>query len=119
MPTEEELREFLKIPKTTLGKLNAMNKCFLKEDNLKDAFKQVVLFMEYLIRNNPDYVEALKNCKTEEEIKKKTGEFFKNNPKMLEEVELSLIAAKRDKIFGNEKPNQKINNKQKRCKNGK
>lgn len=111
MPTEEELREFLKIPKTTLGKLNAINKCFLKEDNLKDAFKQVLIFMDYLIRNNPDYFEALKNCKTEEEIKKKTEEFFKNNPKMLEEVELSLIAAMRDKILGKEKINEKINNK--------
>ena len=30
MPTEEELREFLKIPETPLGKLEAINKCFLK-----------------------------------------------------------------------------------------
>lgn len=111
MPTEEELREFLKIPKTTLGKLEAMNKCFLKEDNLKDAFKQVLAFMDYLIKNNPDYFEALKHCKTEEEIKQKTGEFFKKNPKMIEEVELSLIAANRDKIFGKDKLNPKINDK--------
>ena len=102
MPTEEELKEFLKIPKTPLGKLKAMNKCFLKEDNLGDAFKQMVLFMDYLIRNNPDYYESLKNCKTEEEIKNKTEEFFKNNPKMIEEVMDSLIAAERDKHFDKE-----------------
>lgn len=99
MPTEKELREFLKIPKTPLGKLMAMNKCFLKEDNLKDALKQVLVFMDYMVRNNPDYFNALKDCKTEEEIKEKTGEFFKNNPKMIEEVELCLIAAERDKMF--------------------
>ena len=103
MPIEEELKEFLKIPKTPLGKLRAMNKCFLKEDNLEDAFKRMMVFMDYLIKNNPDYFKALKDCKTEEEIKEKTGEFFRNNPKMLEEVELSLIAAERDKRFKDKK----------------
>jgi len=99
MPTEEELREFLKIPKTPLGKLEAMNKCFLKEKNLEDAFNQMLVYMNDLIRNNPDYYEAMKNCKTEEEIKNASEEFFKNNPKMVEEVLLSLAAAERDKYF--------------------
>jgi hypothetical protein len=103
MPTEEELKEFLKIPKTPLGKLEAMNSCFLKEDNLEEAFKQVLEFMDSLIRNNPDYLEALKDCRTEEEIKIKTEEFFKKNPKMIEEVELSLIAARRDAHFNDKK----------------
>jgi len=103
MPTEEELREFLKIPKTSLGKLEAMNNCFLKEKNLQDAFKQMMVFMDYLIRNNPDYYEALKGCKTEEEIKNKTGEFFEKNPKMVEEVLQSLAAAERDKYFDKKK----------------
>ena len=107
MPTEEELREFLKIPKTPLGKLEAMNKCFLKEKNIQDALKQMLVFMDYLIRSNPDYYEALKGCKTEEEIKNKTEEFFKKNPKMVEEVMLSLVAAERDKYFSDN--DKKIN----------
>jgi len=98
MPTREELEEFVKkIPKTPLGKLKAMNKVFLKEDNLEEAFKAMLEFTKDLMRNNPDYFEALKDCKTEEEIKKKSEEFIKNNPKMIEEVELSLITAKRNK----------------------
>jgi len=84
MPTKDELKEFLKIPKTPFGKLEAINKCFLKEKNLDNAFKQVMVFMDYLIRSNPDYFDTLKNCKTEEEIKEKTGEFFKKNPKIIE-----------------------------------
>ena len=103
MSTEEELREFLKIPKTPLGKLEAINKCFLQETNLQDAFKQMMVFMDYLIRSNPDYYETLKGCRTEEEIKNKPEEFFKKNPKMVEEVLLSLTAAERDKYFDKKK----------------
>lgn len=98
LPNIEEMKEFVKeIPKTPLGKLEALNKFFLKEKNMKDAFKQMMLFFDDLVKNNPDYHQALKDCRTEEEIKHKTEEFFRNNPKMIEETLLSMMMVKRDK----------------------
>ncbi len=98
LPNIEEMEEFVKeIPPTPEGKLKALNKFFLKEKKMEDAFKQMMLFFEDLVKNNPDYHQALKDCKTEEEIKQKTEEFFKNNPKMIEETLLSMMMVKRDK----------------------
>lgn len=98
-PTKEDIEEFLRIPKTPLGKLEAMNKCFLGQKSNEDALNQMMAFMHDLVRNNPDYLEAIKDCQTEEEIKQKIGEFFAKNPKMVEEVQLSLLAARRNKEF--------------------
>lgn len=98
LPTEEEMREFVKeIPPTAQGKLEAMNKFFFKEKNMEEAFKQANLFFRDLIGNNPDFLEAIKNCKTEEEIKNAIEKFYQNNPKMVEETLLSMLAVKRDK----------------------
>ncbi len=104
LPTEEEMREFVKeIPPTAQGKLEAMNKLFFKEKDMAEAFREAHLFFMDLIKNNPDYLEALKNCKTEEEIKQATEKFYKNNPKMTEETLLSMLAVKRDKWEEQEK----------------
>lgn len=98
LPTKKEMEEFVKeIPRTPLGKLEALNKFFLKEKNMEDAFKQMALFFQDLMGNNPAYFEAMKNCRTEEEIKQKSKEFFDNHPEMVEEVLLSMLAVKRDK----------------------
>ncbi len=97
LPDEEEMKEFVKeIPKTAQGKLEAMNKLFFKEENMEEAFRQMNLFFKDLIGNNPDYFEALKNCQTEEEIKRTAEEFFTKNPKMVDETLLSMLAVKRD-----------------------
>src|SRR3989338_7927194 len=104
LPTEEELREFVKeIPPTAAGKLEAMNKLFFREKNMAEAFEQMNLFFRDLIANNPDYGEAIKNCKTEEEIKNATENFYKNNPQMVEETLLSMLMVKRDQWEENEK----------------
>ncbi len=104
LPSKEEMEEFVKeIPPTPLGKLEAMNRLFMKEKNLESAFKQMALFMKDLMGNNPDYFEAMKNCRTEEEIKQKSKEFFEKNPKMVEEVLLSMLAVKRDQWEEKEK----------------
>src|SRR3989344_4797667 len=98
LPDEEEMKEFAKeIPKTPLGKLEAMNKLFFKEKNPEEVFKRMTLFFSDLIKNNPDYLEAMKECKTEEEIKQKSADFFKANPKIVNEVMLSMLAVKRNK----------------------
>src|SRR3989338_901169 len=107
VPTEEEMKEFVKeIPPTTHGKLEAMNRIFLKEKNMEEAFTQMNLFFKDLVGNNPDYYDALKGCKTEEEIKQATGDYFKKNPKMVEETILSLLAVKRDQWEKIEKKNE-------------
>ena len=104
LPTEEEMIEFVKeIPPTPLGKLEAMNKLFFKEKDMAEAFRQMNLVFTDLIKNNPDYLEAIKNCQTEEEIKNAIGDFYKNNPKMVEETLLSMLAVKRDKWEAQEK----------------
>ena len=104
LPTEEEMIEFVKeIPPTPLGKLEAMNKLFFKEKDMAEAFRQMNLVFQDLIKNNPDYLEAIKNCRTEEEIKNAIGDFYKNNPKMVEETLLSMLAVKRDKWEAQEK----------------
>jgi glutamyl/glutaminyl-tRNA synthetase len=98
LPNKKEMEEFVKeIPKTAFGKLEAMNKTFLKDDNLDEAFSQMALFFKDLVGNNPEYFEVMKHCKTEEEIKQKSKEFFDNNPQMVDEVMLSMLAVKRDK----------------------
>ncbi|HLD72992.1 MAG TPA: hypothetical protein VJA23_05375 [Candidatus Nanoarchaeia archaeon] len=110
LPNIEEMEEFVKeIPKTPEGKLEALNKFFLKEKKMEDAFKQMMLFFNDLVKNNPDYYQALKDCKTEEEIKQKTDEFFRNNPKMIEETILSMLMVKRDKWERNESEKDKEN----------
>ncbi|MBI2136800.1 hypothetical protein HYU06_07040 [Candidatus Woesearchaeota archaeon] len=104
MPTIKELKEFVsKIPDTPQGKLEAMNKVFMKEKSLEEAFKTMLKFQEDLFRSKPEYFEALKNCKTEEEIRQKSGEFFANHPEMVEEVMLSMVAARRDRLIEDEK----------------
>jgi len=104
LPTEEEMKEFVKeIPPTAEGKLAAMNKLFFKEKDMAKAFEQMNLMLQDLIKNNPDYLEAIKNCRTEEDIKKAIGNFYKNNPKMVEETLLSMLAVKRDKWEEQEK----------------
>lgn len=104
LPTADEMKEFVKeIPSTALGKLEAMNKLFFKEKDLAEAFRQMNLVFTDLIKNNPDYLEAIKNCRTEEEIKKVIGDFYSNNPKMVEETLLSMLAVKRDKWEEQEK----------------
>ncbi len=98
LPTEDEMREFVKeIPPTAKGKLEAMNKLFFKENSMEEAFRQAGLFFRDLLGNNPDLFEAIKNCKTEEEIKNAIGDLYKNNPKMVQETLLSMLAVKRDK----------------------
>ncbi len=93
-----EMKEFVKeIPPTAKGKLAAMNKLFFKEKDMAEAFEQMNLFFKDLIGNNPDYLEAIKNCKTEEEIKNTIEDFYRKNPKMVEETLLSMLAVKRDK----------------------
>src|SRR3989338_1680391 len=100
MPTLKKLKEFVsKMPETPQGKLEAMNKVFMKEDNMEEAFKTMLKFQEDLFRSKPEYFETLKNCKTEEEIKQKSGEFFAKYPEMIEEVLLSMIAARRDRLI--------------------
>jgi len=104
LPTEDEMLEFVKeIPPTPLGKLEAMNKLFFKEKDMVKAFEQMNLMFTDLIKNNPDYLEAIKNCRTEEEIKNATENVYKNNPKMVEETLLSMLAIKRDKWEEQEK----------------
>lgn len=104
LPNEEEMKEFVKeIPNTPEGKLKAMNKLFFKEKNTEEALKQMNLFFTDLVKNNPDYLEMLKSCKTEEEIKNNTKEFFDRNPKMVEETLLSMLMVKRDKWEEKEK----------------
>ncbi len=104
LPDEEEMREFVKeIPKTPLGKLEAMNKLLFKEKNLEKAFQQMALFFEDLAKNNPDYLKIMKECKTEEEIKQKSADFFKANPRIVDEVLLSMLAVKRNKWEEEEK----------------
>ncbi|HIH43311.1 TPA: hypothetical protein HA246_06740 [Candidatus Woesearchaeota archaeon] len=106
MPTIKELMEFVsKIPETPAGKLEAMNKVFMKEENMEEAFKTMLKFQEDLFRSKPEYFETLKNCKTEEEIKQKSGEFFANHPEMIEEVMLSMVAARRDRLIEDENKN--------------
>ena len=103
-PSLSEMLEFVKeIPPTPLGKLEAMNKLFFKEKDMAEAFRQMNLVFTDLIKNNPDYLEAIKNCRTEEEIKNATENFYKNNPKMVEETLLSMLAIKRDKWEEQEK----------------
>lgn len=98
LPTEEEMIEFVKeIPPTPFGKLEAMNKLFLKEKDAAEAFRQMNLVFQDLTKNNPDYLEAIKHCRTEEEIKNAVEQFYKNNPKMMEETLLSMLAVKRDR----------------------
>jgi len=98
LPDEEEMKEFVQeIPSTASGKLAAMNQIFFKEKDSEEAFKQMGLFFEDLIKSNPTYFEAIKNCKTEEEIKFAVEEFFKKNPTMIEETMLSLLATKRNR----------------------
>lgn len=110
LPDEDEMREFVKeIPPTAAGKLAAMNKLFFKEKDMAEAFQQMNLMFQDLIKNNPDYFEAIKNCRTEEEIKNAIGDFYKKNPKMVEETLLSMLAVKRDKW---EKQEQKKENKE-------
>ena len=97
LPDEEEMKEFVKeIPPTAAGKLEAMNKLFFKEKNPEEAFKQMALFFQDLRGNNPEYFKALKNCRTEEEIKGASEKFFKTHPQMVDEVLLSMLAVKRD-----------------------
>ena len=104
LPTEDEMLEFVKeIPPTPLGKLEAMSKLFFKEKDMVKAFEQMNLMFTDLIKNNPDYLEAIKNCRTEEEIKNATENVYKNNPKMVEETLLSMLAIKRDKWEEQEK----------------
>ena len=108
LPDEQEIREFVKeIPPTVAGKLAAMNKLFFKEANMEEAFAQMNLFFKDLIGNNPDYFEALKDCKTEEEIKRASADFFTKNPKMVEETTLSLLAVKRDQWEAQEKKKER------------
>ncbi|MDO8656713.1 MAG: hypothetical protein Q7K45_05740 [Nanoarchaeota archaeon] len=103
-PSLSEMLEFVKeIPPTAEGKLAAMNKLFFKEKDMAEAFRQMNLVFTDLIKNNPDYLEAIKNCRTEEEIKNAIGNFYKNNPKMVEETLLSMLAIKRDKWEEQEK----------------
>lgn len=103
-PSLSELREFVKeIPPTAAGKLAAMNKLFFKEKDMGEAMRQMDLFFKDLIGNNPDYLDALKNCRTEEEIKNATRDFYANNPKMVEETLLSMLTVKRDKWEEQEK----------------
>lgn len=98
MPTIKDLKEFVKeIPPTPEGKLKALNTFILKEKNTEEAMLVMMEFTRDLMRNRPDYYEALKNCKTEEEIKKASEEFFKNNPDVVKDVLLSLAAAQRNK----------------------
>ncbi len=98
IPDEKELKEFVKeIPETPQGKLEAMNKLFFKEKDMNEAVKQMNLFFTDLVKNNPDFLEAIKNCKTEQEINETIKSFFENNPKMVEETLLSMIAVKRNK----------------------
>lgn len=119
LPSKEEMEEFVKeIPKTPLGKLEALNKFFLKEKNMEDAFKQMALFFQDLMGNNPDYFEAMKRCRTEEEIKQKSKEFFDNNPKMVEEVLLSMLAVKRDKWEEKEREKEERGKEEKETKEG-
>lgn len=104
LPTIEEMEEFVKeIPPTAAGKLEAMNKLFFKEKDMAEAFRQMNLVFTDLIKNNPDYLEAIKNCRTEEEIKNAIGDFYSKNPKMVEETLLSMLAVKRDKWEEKEK----------------
>ncbi len=110
LPSEQEMQEFVKeIPKTAQGKLAAMNKLFFKEANMEDAFKQMNTFFLDLIKNNPDYFNAIKDCQTEEEINLAIANFFAKNPKMVEETMLSMLAVKRD--HWEEKEQQKEQNK--------
>ena len=98
LPSDEEMKEFVKeIPETPEGKLKAMNKLLFKEKDMGEAMKQMNLFLMDLIKNNPEYLEVLKKCKTEEEIKKASKDFFDKNPKMVEETILSMLAVKRNK----------------------
>ncbi len=104
LPDEQEMREFVKeIPPTAQGKLAAMNKLFFKEAKMEEAFAQMDLFFKDLISNNPAYFEALQHCRTEEEIKLATADFFARNPQMVEETILSMLAVKRDKWEAQEK----------------
>lgn len=104
LPTEEEMKEFVReIPPTAKGKLEALNKFFFREKDMDEAFRQMNTFFLDLIGNNPDYLQALKDCKTEEEIKQATENFFRNNPKMVQETILSFLAVKRDKWEEQEK----------------
>ncbi len=104
LPSKEEMEEFVKeIPETPEGKLKAMNKLFFKDENMEEALKQMQLFFMDLIKNNPDYLEAIKTCTSEEAINKTTKEFFEKNPKMIEEILLSMLAVKRDKWEEKEK----------------
>ncbi len=104
LPTIEEMQEFVKeIPPTAEGKLKAMNKLFSKEKNMAKAFEQINLFFQDLIKNNPDYLDAIKNCRTEEEIKQATARFYAQNPRMAEETLLSMLAVKRDQWEEQEK----------------
>jgi hypothetical protein len=97
MPTKKELEEFVDtIPDTPVGKLQAINNTFFKGKSLTETMELMNEFMLDLARNNPDYLDALKHCKTDEEINKATGDFFAKNPKMIEEVLLSLVAAERN-----------------------
>ena|SRR3989338_9875550 len=104
LPTIEEMQEFVKeIPPTAEGKLKAMNKLFSREKDPAKAFGQISLFFQDLIKNNPDYLEAIRNCRTEEEIKQATTKFYADNPKMAEETLLSMLAVKRDQWEEQEK----------------
>ncbi len=104
LPDEEEMTEFVKeILPTSSGKLAAMNKLFFKEKSSEESFKQMGLFFEDLIKNNPHYFEAIKNCNTEEEIQFAIEEYFRKNPKMVEETMLSLLAVKRNQWEDKEK----------------
>lgn len=97
LPSIEEMQEFVKeIPPTPEGKIAAMNKFFLKEKDSLEAMHLLQSFMKDLLGNNPDYAKVLRNCKTEEEIKQATAKFFEDNPKMVEETLLSMLAVKRD-----------------------
>ncbi len=92
------MEEFVKeIPETPEGKLKAMNKLLFNEESPEEALKQTIVFFKDLMGNCPEYFEALQGCKTEEEIKNKSKHFFENNPKIIDETILSMLAVKRDR----------------------
>ena len=108
LPDPEEMKKFVqKIPPTAAGKLDAMNELVFKEKNPAQAFKQMALFFEDLMRSKPDYFEALKNCRTEEEIKAAAEAYFKAHPEMIEEVMMSILAVKRDRWEEKEEAREK------------
>src|SRR3989338_227494 len=108
LPSKEEMEEFVKeIPETPEGKLKAMNKLLFKEENPEEAFRQMALFFQDLMGNCPEYFEALQGCKTEEEIRNKSKEFFENNSRIIDETILSMLAVKRNRWEKKEKEKER------------